>query len=80
MGDHTYDDTILTELFCFYLRSEPNKDMQVLAGSLSLNKPDPGAQIIPVQNAIQHASYRETSTAVYNDIGNTRFKCLRYFV
>uniref|UniRef100_A0A3Q0R8Y8 trypsin n=1 Tax=Amphilophus citrinellus TaxID=61819 RepID=A0A3Q0R8Y8_AMPCI len=48
---------------------EPNKDIQVLAGSLSLSKPDLGAQIIPVQKAIKHANYRETSAAVYNDIG-----------
>ncbi|XP_030603822.1 hyaluronan-binding protein 2 [Archocentrus centrarchus] len=48
---------------------EPNKDMQVLAGSLSLSKPDLGAQIIPVQKATKHANYRETSAAVYNDIG-----------
>ncbi|XP_063347960.1 hyaluronan-binding protein 2 [Pelmatolapia mariae] len=48
---------------------EPNKDMQVLAGSLSLSKPDPGTQTIPVKRTIKNPNYRETSEAVYNDIG-----------
>lgn len=56
---------VLTAAHCI----EPNKDMQVLAGSLSLSKPDPGTQTIPVQRTIRNPNYRETSEAVYNDIG-----------
>ncbi|MEQ2248470.1 hypothetical protein ILYODFUR_019415 [Ilyodon furcidens] len=50
---------------------EKNKDMRVVMGTLSLNTPDPSAQIIAVENAIVHENYRETSVAVYNDIGKT---------
>lgn len=66
--------------FVFYLHSEPNKDMQVLAGSLSVSKPDPGTQTIPVKRTIKNPNYRETNEAVYNDIGDTCLKCLCHFV
>lgn len=54
--------------------------MQVLAGSLSVSGPDPGTQTIPVERTIKNPNYRETSTAVYNDIGDTCLKCLCHFV
>ncbi|XP_039890366.1 hyaluronan-binding protein 2 [Simochromis diagramma] len=56
---------VLTAAHCI----EPNKDMQVLAGSLSVSKPDPGTQTIPVERTIRNPNYRETNEAVYNDIG-----------
>lgn len=56
---------------CFVFHSEQNKDMQVVMGSLSLDAHDPSAQVIEVENAIVHENYRETSAAVYNDIGKT---------
>ncbi|XP_004559752.3 factor VII-activating protease [Maylandia zebra] len=56
---------VLTAAHCI----EPNKDMQVLAGSLSVSKPDPGTQTIPVERTIKNPNYRVTNEAVYNDIG-----------
>ncbi|XP_054886248.1 hyaluronan-binding protein 2 [Poeciliopsis prolifica] len=53
---------------------EKNKDMQVVMGSLSLSTNDPSAQVIGVENAIVHENYRETSTAVYNDIALLRLR------
>ncbi|XP_061601620.1 hyaluronan-binding protein 2-like [Cololabis saira] len=61
---------VLTAAHCI----EPNTDMQVVLGSLSLNKPDPSIQTIDVENAIRHENFRETPTAVYNDIGLLRLK------
>lgn len=52
----------------------------MLAGSLSVSKPDPGTQTIPVKRTIKNPNYRETSEAVYNDIGDTCLKCLCHFV
>ncbi|KAM4729518.1 hyaluronan-binding protein 2-like [Anableps anableps] len=53
---------------------EQNKDMRVVMGTLSLNRPNPSAQIIEVENAIVHENYRETITAVYNDIALLRLR------
>ncbi|KAK5611483.1 hypothetical protein CRENBAI_016054 [Crenichthys baileyi] len=61
---------VLTAAHCI----ENNKDMQVVMGTLSLNTPDPSAQIIAVENAIVHENYRETSVAVYNDIALLRLR------
>lgn len=58
----------LTSSVCCFL-SDKSKDMQVLMGSLSLDKPDASTQILPVEKAIVHENYRETTGAVYNDIG-----------
>lgn len=58
----------VTSSACCFLRDK-SKDMQVLMGSLSLDKTDPSAQTLPVENAIVHQRYRETPGAVYNDIG-----------
>lgn len=48
--------------------------MQVLMGSLSLDKPDASTQILPVEKAIVHENYRETTGAVYNDIALLRLR------
>lgn len=53
---------------CLCLNSEPNKDMQVVMGGLSLDSEEPTAQTIRVEEAIVHENYRETPSAVYNDI------------
>ncbi|XP_073337912.1 hyaluronan-binding protein 2-like [Pagrus major] len=51
---------------------EPNKDMEVAMGGLSLNMDEPTEQILRVEEAIRHENYRETPSAVYNDIGLLR--------
>ena len=43
--------------------------MQVVAGGLTLNTPEPLEQTVSVEEAIPHENYRETKSAVYNDIG-----------
>ena len=43
--------------------------MQVVAGGLTLDTPEPMEQTVSVERAIRHEDYRETSAAVYNDIG-----------
>uniref|UniRef100_A0A3Q4B1P9 trypsin n=1 Tax=Mola mola TaxID=94237 RepID=A0A3Q4B1P9_MOLML len=53
---------------------EPNKDMQVVMGGLSLDTDEPADQIIRVAQAMVHENYRETLTAVYNDIALLRLK------
>lgn len=50
------------------LNSEPNKDMQVVIGSLSLDMDEPTEQTIRVEETIVHENYLETQSAVYNDI------------
>ncbi|XP_041646252.1 neurogenic locus notch homolog protein 2-like isoform X2 [Cheilinus undulatus] len=55
---------VLTAAHCIL----PRKDMRVLMGSLSLDTTQPTEQIINVQEVIVHENYRETPTAVYNDI------------
>ncbi|XP_022067813.1 hyaluronan-binding protein 2-like [Acanthochromis polyacanthus] len=55
---------VLTAAHCI----EPNKDMQVTMGSLLENTYDPNAQVLQVEKAIRHEGYRETPSAVYNDI------------
>lgn len=51
-----------------YLNSEPNKDMQVVMGGLSLDMDEPTEQTISVEEVIVHENYLETQSAVYNDI------------
>uniref|UniRef100_A0A3Q2PKW4 trypsin n=1 Tax=Fundulus heteroclitus TaxID=8078 RepID=A0A3Q2PKW4_FUNHE len=53
---------------------EQNKDMRVVMGTLALDRPDPSAQIVEVDTAIVHENYRETSSAVYNDIALLRLR------
>lgn len=50
------------------LNSEPNKDMQVVMGGLSLDMDETTEQTIRVEEAIVHENYLETQSAVYNDI------------
>lgn len=44
--------------------------MQVVMGGLSLDTEESTEQTINVEEAIVHENYRETPTAVYNDIGD----------
>lgn len=55
---------------CLLSNSLANKDMQVVMGDLSLNMTEGTEQTLMVEEAILHESFRETPTAVYNDIGN----------
>ncbi|XP_072247422.1 hyaluronan-binding protein 2-like [Leuresthes tenuis] len=61
---------VLTAAHCI----EKNKALQVVAGSLSLDKVEPTAQTIEVENSIVHENYRDTSEAVFNDIALLRLK------
>lgn len=56
-------------LWCFGLNSERNKDMQVVMGGLSLDMEETTEQTLNVEEVIVHEGYRDTSAAVYNDIG-----------
>lgn len=51
-----------------FLNSEPNKDMQVVMGGLSLDMDETTEQTIRVEEVIVHENYLETQSAVYNDI------------
>uniref|UniRef100_A0A3P8UAL8 trypsin n=1 Tax=Amphiprion percula TaxID=161767 RepID=A0A3P8UAL8_AMPPE len=53
---------------------QPNQDMQVMMGSLSQDMSDPNAQILQVEQAIRHEGYRDTPSAVYNDIALLKLK------
>lgn len=53
-----------------FVGSEKNKDMQVVMGGLSQDTTEYTAQTLRVEEAIVHENYRETSSAVYNDIGD----------
>ena len=58
-------------IFChIILNSDPRNEMEVVAGSLSLDWHEPTEQSLAVEEAIKHENYRETPTAVYNDIGD----------
>uniref|UniRef100_A0A668ARJ0 trypsin n=1 Tax=Myripristis murdjan TaxID=586833 RepID=A0A668ARJ0_9TELE len=49
-------------------------DMQVVLGGLTLNSEEPTEQTLQVEEAIKHEDYRETPSAVYNDIALLRLK------
>lgn len=53
--------------------------MQVVMGGLTLNTTEETKQTVRVQEAILHENFRETPTAVYNDIGDPRlfYLCVR---
>ncbi|XP_035028340.2 hyaluronan-binding protein 2 [Hippoglossus stenolepis] len=51
---------------------EHRKDMQVLMGGLSLDMTEYTEQILQIEETILHENYRETPTAVYNDIALLR--------
>ncbi|XP_040904995.1 hyaluronan-binding protein 2-like [Toxotes jaculatrix] len=53
---------------------EPGKDMQVVMGGLSLDTTEQTEQTIRVEEAIVHENYRETPSAVYNDIALLRLQ------
>uniref|UniRef100_A0A4W5LRT9 trypsin n=1 Tax=Hucho hucho TaxID=62062 RepID=A0A4W5LRT9_9TELE len=53
---------------------DPKDQMQVVAGSLTLGKDVPIGQTIAVEKATRHENYKETSTAVYNDIAVLKLK------
>lgn len=52
--------------------------MQVVMGGLSLDMEEPTEQTINVEEAIVHENYRDTSAAVYNDIGDPCAPCIIY--
>ncbi|XP_028278512.1 hyaluronan-binding protein 2-like [Parambassis ranga] len=59
---------------------QKNMNMQVVMGSLALSNVESSTQTIEVERAIVHENYRETPTAVYNDIAllklrNTNGRC-----
>ncbi|KAM8851853.1 hyaluronan-binding protein 2 [Synchiropus picturatus] len=53
---------------------EQNKEMQVEIGGLALNAEEPDEQTLKVVEAIRHENYRETPTAVHNDIALLRLE------
>lgn len=64
-----------------HLNSEPNKDMQVVIGGLSLDLDELTEQTISVEEVIVHEDYLETQSAVYNDISShVSFTLCRKFV
>lgn len=60
----------LLKMCLLFFNREQNKDMQVVMGGLTLSTEDPTEQTLRVEEAIRHEGYRETSKAVYNDIGD----------
>lgn len=46
--------------------------MQVVMGDLSLNMMEGTEQTLKVEEVIVHENFRETPTAVYNDIGDSQ--------
>uniref|UniRef100_A0A3Q3IYW0 trypsin n=1 Tax=Monopterus albus TaxID=43700 RepID=A0A3Q3IYW0_MONAL len=61
---------VLTAGHCIIQRN----DMQVVVGGLSLGTNESTEQTIKVEQAIVHEGYRETSSAVYNDIALLRLQ------
>ncbi|XP_067465732.1 hyaluronan-binding protein 2-like [Thunnus thynnus] len=53
---------------------DQSKEMQVVMGCLSLDSDEPTKQTVQVEQATRHENYRETSSAVYNDIALLRLK------
>ncbi|XP_046886233.1 hyaluronan-binding protein 2-like [Hypomesus transpacificus] len=53
---------------------DKKNSMQVVAGGLTLNTPEPLEQTVSVEEAIPHENYRETKSAVYNDIALLKLK------
>ncbi|XP_041921976.1 hyaluronan-binding protein 2-like [Alosa sapidissima] len=51
-----------------------NNDMQVILGGLDLGKEESFEQTVAVQMVIVHEGYKETSSAVYNDIALLKLK------
>lgn len=63
------------------LNSEPNKDMQVVIGGLSLDMDELTEQTIMVEEVIVHENYLETQSAVYNDISKcVPIMCSQFFL
>lgn len=60
----------LLKVCLLVLNRERNKDLQVVMGGLTLSAEEPTEQTLRVEEAIRHEGYRETSKAVYNDIGD----------
>ncbi|KAM9727597.1 hyaluronan-binding protein 2 [Menidia menidia] len=61
---------VLTAAHCI----DKSKELQVVMGSLSLDRVEPTAQTVEVESSIVHENYRETPEAVYNDIALLRLK------
>lgn len=54
--------------------------MEVVMGGLSLNIDESTEQTLRVEEAIRHENYRETPSAVYNDIGDPRLAPRSHFI
>ncbi|XP_078145040.1 factor VII-activating protease-like [Centroberyx gerrardi] len=61
---------VLTAGHCIDKKS----DMQVVVGGLTLDLEEPTEQTLQVEQAIVHENYRETQSAVYNDIALLKLK------
>lgn len=44
-------------------------DLQVVLGGVDIEKDEASDQVIPVEKVIVHEHYRETPSALHNDIG-----------
>uniref|UniRef100_A0A668AL98 trypsin n=1 Tax=Myripristis murdjan TaxID=586833 RepID=A0A668AL98_9TELE len=53
---------------------EPSSNICLVLGGLTLNSEEPTEQTLQVEEAIKHEDYRETPSAVYNDIALLRLK------
>ncbi|XP_029384169.1 hyaluronan-binding protein 2 isoform X2 [Echeneis naucrates] len=61
---------VLTAAHCV----ESNKEFQVVLGGVNIDKEEEMDQIIPVIQTIVHENYRETPSALYNDIALLKLK------
>uniref|UniRef100_A0A3B3SCP6 trypsin n=1 Tax=Paramormyrops kingsleyae TaxID=1676925 RepID=A0A3B3SCP6_9TELE len=61
---------VLTAAHCI----EEHNDMRVVLGTLNIKREDPNTQALNVVEAIIHEKYRETSSALYNDIALLRLQ------
>lgn len=52
--------------------------MEVVMGGLTLNTTEKTEQTLRVEEAIVHENYKETPTAVYNDIGDLHLCLILY--
>ncbi|KAJ8418222.1 hypothetical protein AAFF_G00139310 [Aldrovandia affinis] len=63
---------VLTAAHCI----SKHNSMRVVLGAMNLVKDEPTDQTVEVEKAIIHENYKETSEAVYNDIGLLKLKAV----
>lgn len=61
----------MSHVILLFFYRERNHEMQVVLGGLDLGKKESFEQTLAVEKTIVHEGYKETSQAVYNDIGKT---------